>query len=308
MALRTQHRAARELIRRHRPVPGRVFGALFIDHAPPVRIQGLVLDETNASQMALEHIADLTDQRGHEAPAFLEIPPLGSNTDRRAIHENAWSGPHNSFVDCFGEKNVEASLLLLHEIGFISASDPRFLGTVTAIEQHLRRRNHLYRYACEDDFGTPRTSFTVCTLWYIDALAAIGREEGREIFEHLLSCRNHLGLLSEDIDPDTGESLGQLSTDLLDGGPHRLGDALEQELGGEASHRPGEPVRYRLYRTPVISRQNCIAVGIRAVAWRLSAMAMTGPYFEGWFSLRCLPYAGVGRPSQQRHAARVLAE
>ena len=207
MALRTQQRAARELVRRHRAVPGRVFGGLFIDHPPPVRIQGLVPDETNASQMALEHIADLTDQRGHEAPAFLEIPPLGSNTERRAILENAWSGPHNSFVDCFGGKNVDASLLLLHEIGFISASDPRFLGTVTAIEQHLRRRNHLLRYATEDDFGIPRTSFTVCTLWYIDALAAIGRrEEGREIFEHLLSCRNHLGLLSEDIDR-TPESL-----------------------------------------------------------------------------------------------------
>jgi GH15 family glucan-1,4-alpha-glucosidase len=81
--------------------------------------------------------------------------------------------------------------------------------TVTAIEQHLRRRNHLLRYATEDDFGIPRTSFTVCTLWYVDALAAIGRrEEGREIFEHLLSCRNHLGLLSEDIDPDTGELWG----------------------------------------------------------------------------------------------------
>ena len=128
---------------------------------------------------------------------------------RRAIHENAWSGQHNSFVDSFGGQDVDASLLLLHEIGFISASDPRFLGTVTAIEQHLRRGNHLIRYATEDDFGIPRTSFTVCTLWYIDALAAIGRrEEGREIFEHLLSCRNHLGLLSEDIDPDTGELWG----------------------------------------------------------------------------------------------------
>ena len=114
-----------------------------------------------------------------------------------------------AFVDSFEGKDVDASLLLLHEIGFISASDPRFLGTVTAIEQHLRRGNHLIRYATEDDFWIPRTSFTVCTLWYIDALVAIGRrEEGGEIFEHLLSCRNHLGLLSEDIDPDTGELWG----------------------------------------------------------------------------------------------------
>ena len=62
------------------------------------------------------------------------------------------------------------------------------------------------RYAAADDFGLPETAFAVCTLWYIDALAAIGRrDEAREIFEHVLSCRNYLGLLSEDIDLATGE-------------------------------------------------------------------------------------------------------
>jgi len=60
-----------------------------------------------------------------------------------------------------------------------------------------------------DDFGRPETAFAVCSLWYIDALAAIGRrDEPREIFEHGLSCRNYLGLLFEDIDPATGELWG----------------------------------------------------------------------------------------------------
>jgi GH15 family glucan-1,4-alpha-glucosidase len=65
------------------------------------------------------------------------------------------------------------------------------------------------RYREPDDFGEPDTAFTVCTFWYINALAAIGRrEEARELFEHVLTRRNSMGLLSEDIDPRTGELWG----------------------------------------------------------------------------------------------------
>jgi GH15 family glucan-1,4-alpha-glucosidase len=93
---------------------------------------------------------------------------------------------------------------LLHEVGFLSADDPRFAGTVAAVEQHLRKGDFIFRYTKADDFGTPQTAFIVCTFWYIDALAALGRkEEARALFETLLACRNHLGLLSEDIDPES---------------------------------------------------------------------------------------------------------
>ena len=67
----------------------------------------------------------------------------------------------------------------------------------------------LYRYVHKDDFGYPETAFTICTFWYIDALAAIGRkDEARTLFERMLTYRNHVGLLSEDIDPATGELWG----------------------------------------------------------------------------------------------------
>jgi GH15 family glucan-1,4-alpha-glucosidase len=80
---------------------------------------------------------------------------------------------------------------------------------VAAIEKTLRRGDHLYRYAVEDDFGTPQTAFNICTFWFIDALAAVGRQaEARQLFENMLDSRNHLGLLSEDIDPKTGELWG----------------------------------------------------------------------------------------------------
>jgi GH15 family glucan-1,4-alpha-glucosidase len=128
---------------------------------------------------------------------------------RRVLLERAWNEKLNSFVDSFEDGTVDASLLLLHETGFVAADDPRFLGTVAAVERQLRRKNHLLRYATPDDFGVPQVAFTVCTFWYIDALAAIGRKaEAREIFEELLACRNHVGLLSEDIDPATGELWG----------------------------------------------------------------------------------------------------
>ena len=126
-----------------------------------------------------------------------------------AICERGFNKQLKSFVATLGGKDVDASLLLLQEVGFIAATDPRFLGTVEAIERVLRRGNHLLRYVAPDDFGVPTTAFTICTFWYIDALVAIGRkDEARKIFEEVLSCRNQVGLLSEDIDPATGEMWG----------------------------------------------------------------------------------------------------
>src|SRR5690606_40011386 len=73
----------------------------------------------------------------------------------------------------------------------------------------LRPDDALLRYIAPDDFGAPETSFTICTFWYIDALAAIGRnDEARAMFERVLQRRNHLGLLSEDTAFDNGEGWG----------------------------------------------------------------------------------------------------
>lgn len=121
----------------------------------------------------------------------------------------AYNPEINAFAATFGGRDMDASLLLLHELGFVAASDPRFVGTVEAIEKTLVHGGLVYRYVIPDDFGTPETAFTVCTFWYIDALAAIGRTaEARAMFERLLSLRNPLGLLSEDVDTSTGELWG----------------------------------------------------------------------------------------------------
>jgi GH15 family glucan-1,4-alpha-glucosidase len=78
--------------------------------------------------------------------------------------------------------------------------------------QRLRRGDFIFRYLEKDDFGIPETAFIICTFWYIDALAALGRrEEARALFEILLACRNRHGLLSEDIDPNTRELWGNFA-------------------------------------------------------------------------------------------------
>ncbi|HYC14469.1 MAG TPA: glycoside hydrolase family 15 protein, partial [Stellaceae bacterium] len=128
---------------------------------------------------------------------------------REGIEARAWDPQQNSFVSAAGSEDVDASLLLLNEVGFLSAEDPRFAGTVAAVERYLRRGNLLFRYVAPDDFGPPKTAFAACTFWFSDALAAIGRRaEAREIFEEMLGHCNHLGLLSEDIDPGSGALWG----------------------------------------------------------------------------------------------------
>lgn len=130
-------------------------------------------------------------------------------TIAKTIEERAWNPQRQAFMGSFGGSELDASLLLLAELGFLRRDDPRFASTVAAIEQELRRGDFIFRYVVEDDFGEPANAFTTCTFWYIDALAMLGRrEEARAIFENLLACRNHLGLLSEDIDPHNRELWG----------------------------------------------------------------------------------------------------
>jgi len=125
------------------------------------------------------------------------------------ICQRAWSEKRQAFASVFEGQAMDASVLLLHDIGFLAAEDPRFAKTVTAIEKDLKRGNYVYRYLEADDFGVPENAFLVCTFWYVYALAALGRwEEARELFEHFLASRNRHGLLSEHLDPRTGEQWG----------------------------------------------------------------------------------------------------
>jgi GH15 family glucan-1,4-alpha-glucosidase len=147
--------------------------------------------------------------------AHLNLPDRARLWSTRANHikaiilEKAWSEKRQAFVESFGGEHLDASVLLMSEVGFVDPQDPRFLSTLTQMEKYLGRGPYMMRYEAADDFGLPKTAFNVCAFWRVDALARAGRkEQAREIFQALLNSRNHLGLMSEDTDPENGKAWG----------------------------------------------------------------------------------------------------
>ena len=127
------------------------------------------------------------------------------------IEDKAWKpgaeGGH--YGASFESDYLDASLLQMVELRFLSPDNERFKHTFVAVEEHLRRGDHMLRYAAEDDFGAPETAFNVCTFWLIEALHLAGRDaEARTLFETMLSHTTKSGLLSEDLDYETGELWG----------------------------------------------------------------------------------------------------
>lgn len=128
---------------------------------------------------------------------------------RATLLRRAWCEARQAFAESYEGNELDASVLLMAEVGFLPRSDPRFVSTVQALEAGLCDGPFMRRYEARDDFGLPETSFNVCSFWRIDALARIGRrEEARAHFNQLLSRRNHVGLMSEDVAPATGEAWG----------------------------------------------------------------------------------------------------
>jgi GH15 family glucan-1,4-alpha-glucosidase len=128
---------------------------------------------------------------------------------REALVSRAWNPKRRAFTAAFGEEDLDASALLLSELGVVEADDPRFISTVEAMERELVREKHVMRYASADDFGLPVTAFLICRFWLVDAWWSLGRrEEARDLFRDALRHRNRYGLLSEDVDPQTGALWG----------------------------------------------------------------------------------------------------
>lgn len=128
---------------------------------------------------------------------------------RREIIERSWNESRGAFVAAFDHDDLDASCLLLSDLGLIAADDPRYISTVDVIGRELLRNGMMMRYTAPDDFGEPEVSFLACQFWYIDALRRTNRhEQAREMFQDLLSCRNSFGILSEDIHPVTRQLSG----------------------------------------------------------------------------------------------------
>jgi len=139
----------------------------------------------------------------------LEAPLDRWRKVRDEIHalvcEKGFDAEKNSFVQSFGSKALDASLLLIPLVGFLPASDPRVVGTVEAIERELIEDGFVLRYRREEsDDGLPgkEGAFLACSFWLASARYLLGREEdANRLFERLLALRNDVGLLAEEYDP-----------------------------------------------------------------------------------------------------------
>lgn len=146
----------------------------------------------------------------------------GRSADWRALRDRiraevlarGYDARRNTFVQSFDGTALDASLLTLPRVGFIAWEDPRFIGTVEAIQRELTEDGLVLRYRPEhSDDGLPGTEgvFLACSFWLVDALAGMGRgTEARDLFERLLDLRNDLGLLSEEWSTRTGRQLGNV--------------------------------------------------------------------------------------------------
>lgn len=132
------------------------------------------------------------------------------------VCEQGFHPGRKAFTQSFGEEALDASLLTMPLVGFLPASDPRVRGTIDAIKKELVVDGFVLRYHPADSGpvdGLPagEGAFLPCSFWLAQCLAATDHEEeARELFQHLLSLRNDLGLLSEEYDPRAGRQVGNL--------------------------------------------------------------------------------------------------
>jgi GH15 family glucan-1,4-alpha-glucosidase len=168
---------------------------------------------------------------------------------RDAIHEEVcakgFDAKLGAFVQEYGGKTLDASLLLMSLVGFLPADDGRVIGTVEAIEKHLMRDGLVMRYDTDQvDDGLPPGEgvFLACSFWMVSALQRIGREEdARKLFDHLLTLRNDVGLLAEEYDPESRRLVGNFPQALSH--ISLVNAAFNLQGGGHIRHRDAKAAK-----------------------------------------------------------------
>jgi GH15 family glucan-1,4-alpha-glucosidase len=122
-----------------------------------------------------------------------------------------WDPRRNAFVQCYGEPQLDAALLIMPQLRFLPPSDPRVRSTLEAVRRELATQCEelIYRYRSEDGFAGDEGAFVICSFWMIQTMALVGDfDEAERLFRNLLRRTNSVGLIAEEIDPATGEQLG----------------------------------------------------------------------------------------------------
>jgi GH15 family glucan-1,4-alpha-glucosidase len=135
---------------------------------------------------------------------------------RRFVDERCWSPSLGAYAQHAGGDEADASLLQAALVGWAAPDDPRLRGTIDGVRRELGRGPLLYRYRSDDGLPPGEGAFLACSFWLVDALARSGRlDEAAATMEELLALANDVGLYSEEIDPETGEFLGNLPQGLV---------------------------------------------------------------------------------------------
>ncbi len=149
----------------------------------------------------------IAQNRGMDAPLSKWIK--ARDEIKSAVLKKGFNPKLNSFVQSFGSKNLDATNLLLPLLGFLPFDDPRIEGTIQATKKHLMKNGLVYRYTDSDGLPGQEGAFVLCTFWLVDALALSGKvNEAEKTFLNLIRYASPLGLLAEEIDPDTKMQLG----------------------------------------------------------------------------------------------------
>jgi GH15 family glucan-1,4-alpha-glucosidase len=133
---------------------------------------------------------------------------------KEAVLTRGFDAKRNTFVSTFEGDDVDASLLYIARVGFLDPDDPRMIGTIDAIRKQLGHDGLVYRYdtrTTRDGLPSGEGAFLACSFWLVEALTLAGRvEEARGVFDDVVRRGNDVGLFSEEIDPESGEFLGNM--------------------------------------------------------------------------------------------------
>jgi GH15 family glucan-1,4-alpha-glucosidase len=171
------------------------------------------------------------EEFGFKAP--LEKWRMLRATIHRDVCENGFDRELNSFVESYGSKLLDASILMLPSVGFLPPSDPRVRGTLAAIEKYLMRDGFVLRHdprEISDETQPIEGAFLACSLWLADAYVLAGEfAKAQGLFDRVVAVANDLGLLAEEFDPGEGRQTGNFPQALthiaLVNTAHNLSDA-----------------------------------------------------------------------------------
>ena len=172
-----------------------------------IRQPKMFVESTMWCYVALDRAIKMARELGYDED-WRRWEPV-RKTIKSHILSEGWSEKKKAFAMVFGGEDLDAANLLMPLVGFLPAKDPKMSATIQRIREELSEDDLIYRYRVDDGQLGKEGTFTVCSFWMVDCLTRLGKlREAEGLLNQLTKRSNHLGLYSEEIDPKTGEALG----------------------------------------------------------------------------------------------------